>query len=110
MARKGIIPFVLSETFSTAGTTKWGEDCTKDVGLVKITAAHVVTFDSAVVGEPGDTVVVFNDHSGAVSVVITPDPLSDAEADTHALASKAFLTVMYHPVNGWLFMGATDVA
>lgn len=108
MARKGIIPFVLSDTFSTAAATKWGEDCTKDVGFVKITAAHAVTFDAAVVGEPGDTVVVFNDHSGNVNVIITPEPLSDSDADTITMVSKSYVTVMFHPDNGWLILGATD--
>ena len=106
MAKKGIFPIIREETHSTTGATTWGDDTTKEVGVIKITANHAVDFDGDnFPGEPGDMVLVTNaGETASVAVTIAPDPLGDDSADTVNLGVGDTVAAIYHPTNGWMFM------
>ena len=111
MARTGIFPILREETHTTTGATTWGDDTTKQVGVIKIAGAHAVDFDGTnYPGADGDCVLVVNTHSASVNVTIAPDPLGDADADTVALGAGDTVAVIYHPVNGWLFFAGVAAA
>jgi len=106
--KKGVFPIIKDETHTTSAATTWGDDTTKEVGVIKVAGAHGVTFDSDnYPGEPGDCVLVQNSHSAATTVTITPDPFGDAEGDAQGLAAGSVCTVLYHPVHKWVFFGGT---
>ena len=111
MARQGIFPILRAETHTTAAATTWGDDTTKEVGVIKIAGAHAVDFDGTnFPGKAGDCVLVVNTHSTSVNVTIAPDPLGDADADTVALTAGDTVAVIYHPVNGWMFFAGIAAA
>ena len=111
MARKGIFPILRDETHTTAAATTWGDDTTKEVGVIKIAGAHAVDFDGTnFPGEAGDCVLVVNTHSADVTVTIAPRPFSDADADVVTLTAGDTVAVIYHPVNGWLFFAGVAAA
>lgn len=111
MAKKGVFPILLGETHTTSAATKWGEDTSKEVGVIKIATAHNVTFDSTnYPGEPGDMVIVQNSDGNSRTVTITPDPFGDADANLVSLTVGDFVSVMYHEVHGWIFVGGVTDA
>ena len=111
MAKKGIFPLLLEETHTTTGATTWGDDTTKNVGVIKIAGAHAVDFDGTnYAGNAGDCVLVVNTHSASVNVTIAPDPFGDADMDTVALGAGDTVSVIYHPVNGWIFFAGIAAA
>jgi len=82
MARTGIFPILREETHTTTAATTWGDDTTKEVGVIKIADAHAVDFDGTnYPGADGDCVLVINNHTGTVNVTIAPDPLGDVDGD-----------------------------
>lgn len=89
---------------TTAAATTWGDDTTKEVGIIKINGAHAVDFDSTnYPGEPGDLVAVVNVTAAAQNVTIAPDPFGDASADTISCGAGDTVTVLYTVDNGWIF-------
>jgi len=93
------------ETHTTTETgTTWGDDTTKEVGIIKINGAHTVDFDSTnYPGEPGDLVAVVNVTGTAQNVTIAPAPFGDATADTVSCGAGDTVTVLYSEDNGWFF-------
>ena len=111
MARTGIFPIIRTETYDSSAATTWGDDTTTEVGVIKITGAGAITFDSTnYPGEGGDCVIVCNTTGTSENVLITPDPFSDATMDTTALAAGESVAVVYHPVNGWMWLGGVQSA
>lgn len=108
MAKNGFFPLIGPDTYNTTAQTTWGSDTSMEVGVINVTASHTVIFDSAnYPGESGDCVVVINTHSANVNVNISPDPFSDADGDVVTLTPGDTISVIYHPDNGWMFMGVT---
>ncbi len=106
MATNGVFPLIRKETHTTIGATTWGDDTTKEVGVIKIAGAHTTDFDSTnFPGNPGDMVIVVNTTASNVNVLISPDPFGDDTADGLVLGAGAAVSVIYHEDNGWLFMG-----
>lgn len=106
MATNGVFPLIRKETHTTTGATTWGDDTTKEVGVIKIAGAHTTDFDSTnFPGNPGDMVIVVNTTAAGVSVLISPDPFGDDDADALTLGAGDAVSVIYHEDNGWLFMG-----
>jgi hypothetical protein len=104
MAKKGIFPLMRGETHTTTGATTWGDDTTKEVGIIKINGGHAVDFDSTnYPGEPGDLVAVVNVTATAQDVTIAPAPFGDATADTVSCGAGDTVTVLYSEDNGWFF-------
>jgi hypothetical protein len=104
MAKKGIFPLMGGETHTTTAATTWGNNTTKEVGLIKIDGNHAVTFDSTnYPADPGDLVVVINVNSSSPAVSITPDPFSDSDADSYSCGPGDTVTVLYTADNGWIF-------
>jgi len=111
MATNGVFPLIRKETHTTTAATTWGDDTTKEVGVIKIAGAHTVDFDSTnFPGNPGDMVLVVNTHSVSVNVVIAPDPFGDEDADGIALTAGDTVSVIYLEDNGWLFMGVINAS
>jgi len=108
MAKNGFFPLIGPDTFTTTAATTWGNTTSMEVGVINIATAHDVTFDSAnYPGEAGDCVIVINTTSGSQNAIISPAPFGDADADTAALTAGDSVVVVYHPDNGWIFMGLT---
>ena len=108
--KKGIFPILRDETHTTDAATTWGDDTTKEVGVIKIAGNHAVDFDGVnYPGKAGDCVLVVNTHSVAVNVSISPDPFGDADMDVLSLVKGNTVTVLYHPVNGWIFLSSMRV-
>ena len=99
------------ETHTTAGATTWGDDTTKEVGIIKIAGAHAVDFDSTnYPGEPGDLVAVVNTTGTSQNVTIAPDPFGDATANTVACGAGDTVSVLYSEDNGWFFLSAVNAS
>ena len=106
MATNGVFPLIRKETHTTTAATTWGDDTTKEVGVIKVAGLHTIDFDSTnYPGNPGDMVLVVNTHSANVTVTIGPDPFGDEDADAVTLTPGDTVTAIYHEDNGWLFMG-----
>lgn len=93
------------ETYTTTATgVVWGDDTSKEVGLIKINGNHTVTFDSTnYPADPGDLVVVINVGASTPAVSITPDPFGDTDADSYTIGAGDTVTVLYTADNGWIF-------
>jgi len=110
-SKTGIFPILREETHTTTGATTWGEETTKEVGVIKVAGAHAVDFNTTnYPGEPGDCVLIVNNHSSNINVTIAPDPFGDADGDVCAVGAGDTVSVIYHPDNGWLFFGGTSAA
>ena len=109
--KQGVFPLILDGSASTVASDTWGEDISK-VGLVKITGAHTVTFDSTnyPADNSGDAVVLYNTSSSNGSVAITPDPFGDVTADAITVGPGDSCTVMFHHDHGWIALGLVSAS
>lgn len=106
MATNGVFPLIRKETHTTTGATTWGDDTTKEVGVIKVVGAHIIDFDSTnYPGHPGDMVIIVNTTDSNRTILISPDPFGDETADGLQLGPGGAVSVIYHEDNGWLFMG-----
>lgn len=109
MAKKGVFPIILGETHSTGGAITWGQDTSKEVGVIKITANHAVTFDSTnYPGEPGDCVTVYNAGGSSPTVTISPDPFGDETMNVTGLSAGESCSCYYHETHGWIWFGGVQ--
>lgn len=109
--KKGIFPIIKDEVHQTSGATTWGDDTTKDVGIIEITGNHAVDFDSTnYPGEPGDCVIVANAGNNTPSVTIAPDPFGDASMTDVALGQGESVIVLYHPSEKWIWFAGPNPA
>lgn len=102
---------ILDGSETTVASDTWGEDISK-VGLVKISGAHAVTFDSTnyPADNSGDAVVVYNIGNSSTYIYIDPVPFGDDTANQITIGTGDSCTVMYHHDHGWIAIGFVSAA
>lgn len=112
MAKNGIIPLFNSKTYTTSGSITWSMSSNSSI-IVAENGADSVFFYSSTKPPAGTAVIVVNNKDGDtgifgdnLSINIEPDPLGSSNADLNYPVSKGqSVTLIYHPDNGWLFIG-----